>query len=99
VQFVKNVTNFKIEVVTREQIGRLKRYVPANRSLRVGKRKIANASFSAVAAPYDCVCAVLDDWFTYQRFLGRSRRRMRLLKSWSGTLRSSRRRVRASASS
>jgi hypothetical protein len=53
VQFVKNVTKFKIETLTREQIARLKRYVPANLELRAEKPKTANASFAVIAALYD----------------------------------------------
>jgi hypothetical protein len=78
-QFVKNVMNFKIETLTREQSGRPKRYVPANRALRAEKRKTVNTSFAAVAALYDSVCAAFESWFTYQRLFRRSRRRMRLL--------------------
>jgi hypothetical protein len=78
-QFVKNVTNFKIERLTSGQIGRPKRYVPANRAPRAEKRTTANASFAAVAALYDSVCAAFESWFTYRRFFRRSRRRTRLL--------------------
>ncbi|OHS98393.1 Dynein heavy chain family protein [Tritrichomonas foetus] len=69
VQFVKNVTNFKIESVSKETINKLKKYVPMNKTLRQEKRKAALASFLAVGALYDWVCASFDYWFVYQDIL------------------------------
>jgi hypothetical protein len=78
-KIVKNVTNSKIETLTPDQIGRLKRHVPANRAMRPEKRKIANASFAAVAALYDWSALLsLTDSHT-RRLFRRSRQRMRLL--------------------
>ncbi|KAK8866475.1 hypothetical protein M9Y10_009438 [Tritrichomonas musculus] len=69
VQFIKNVTNFKIESIPKEAINKLKRYVPMNKQLRQEKKKAALASFLAVGALYDWVCASFDYWFVYQDIL------------------------------
>jgi hypothetical protein len=69
VTFIKNVTNFKIEALSREAIQKLRKYVPANHQARADKRKAAQQSFAAVAALYDWVCASFDCWFVFQEIL------------------------------
>ena len=68
-QFIKNVTNFKIENITKTTIDKLKKYVPQNKEVRNQKRTAALASFQAVGALYDWVCASFDYWFVYQEIL------------------------------
>ncbi|EAY21562.1 Dynein heavy chain family protein [Trichomonas vaginalis G3] len=69
VQFVKNVTNFKVERLTQDQINKLKKYVPKEKPARMEKLRAANASFQAVAALYEWVCASFDYWHVYQEIL------------------------------
>ncbi|KAK8860630.1 hypothetical protein M9Y10_012295 [Tritrichomonas musculus] len=69
IQFIKNVTNFKIETISKNTIEKLKKYVPQNKELRNMKRAAAVASFMAVGALYDWVCASFDYWFVYQEIL------------------------------
>ena len=69
VNFVKSVTNFKIESISKETINKIKKYVPADKAVRAEKRKIALQSFMAVAALYDWVCASFEYWFVYQEIL------------------------------
>ncbi|OHT17559.1 Dynein heavy chain family protein [Tritrichomonas foetus] len=71
IQFVKNVTNFKIENITKNTIEKLKKYVPQNKEIRTQKKNAAVASFQAVGALYDWVCASFDYWFVYQEILPR----------------------------
>jgi hypothetical protein len=68
VDFVKNVTIFKIETLKPEQIDHLNCYVPVNRALRAANWKIANTSFTsfaAVRALSDWVFPAFGSWFTY----------------------------------
>jgi hypothetical protein len=67
-QFIKNVTNFKPETLPRQTIEKLKKYC-GKEELRPEKRKAALASFTAVAALYDWVCASFDYWNVYQKIL------------------------------
>ena len=73
VQFIRNVTNFKIENITSDIIHKLKKYVPEEKPQRHEKRKAAYASFSAVGALYDWLCASFDYWFVYQDILPKKR--------------------------
>ena len=69
VQFIKNVQGFKPETIPKPTIEKLRKYCPANPQVRAEKRKAALASFQAVAALYDWVCASFDYWFVYQEIL------------------------------
>ena len=69
VNFIKTITNFKIESISKETINKIKKYVPADKEARAEKRRIALQSFVAVAALYDWVCASYEYWFIYQEIL------------------------------
>ena len=50
VQFIKNVTNFRIENISKDIINKLQKYCPNDEQIRAEKRKAALQSYEAVAA-------------------------------------------------
>ncbi|KAK8896419.1 hypothetical protein M9Y10_014318 [Tritrichomonas musculus] len=81
--FIKNVQNFKMDNIPKEVINKLKKYV--NKEVREEKRKAALASFQAVAALYDWVCASYDYWYVYQEILPKKRNAERTEKKLEET--------------
>jgi len=69
IQFIKNITSFKIESMKKDTINRLRKYVPENKQVRAEKKKAAVASFQAIGAMYDWVCASFEYWQIYQEIL------------------------------
>ena len=65
--FIRNVQNFKMDGISKDVINKLNKYV--NKDVRAEKRKAALASFQAVAALYDWVCASYDYWHVLQEIL------------------------------
>jgi len=67
--FIRNVTNMRIENLTKETMNKLKRYCPADPAIRADKRKAALQSYAAVATLYEWVCASFGNWFVYEEVL------------------------------
>ncbi|OHT13633.1 Dynein heavy chain family protein [Tritrichomonas foetus] len=81
--FIKNVQSYRMDIIPKEIIHKLNKYV--NNNVRAEKRKAALASFQAVAALYDWVCASYDYWHVYQEILPKKRKAEKTAKKLEET--------------